>query len=140
MPKAKGNPDVRKYSRIKGGGRKRPPPESQRPATRIVSRALTVRTAGIKGGRWGSLWTSQVVWLHLKPAWRNEFEGIPAGCTSGVMGQFWQFWRGFARKDCNAGRSREAPQKMGRSKQEKQPSSVDVADANCTTVSKEKAR
>lgn len=39
MPRAKGNADVRFYSRIKGGGRKRPPPKSQRPATRVVSRA-----------------------------------------------------------------------------------------------------
>lgn len=110
---------VRKKSRIKGGGHKWPPPESQHPAVRGVSRALTFRTAGVKGGRLGSLRTSQVVTFHLKLTWRNGFEGVPVGYTSGVMGQFWRFWRGFARKYSNAGRSREAPQKMGRSKQKK---------------------
>ena len=119
MPRARARQGVRKYSRIKGGGRKRPPPESHRPATRVVSRALTFWTAGIKDGRLGSLRTSQVVWLHLKPAWRNGFEGVPAGCTSGIMGQIWRFWRGFSRKCSSAKRSRGSPQKMGRCKQRK---------------------
>ena len=35
-------------------------------------------------------------------------------------------------------KSREAPQKMGRSKQEKRSSNADAAGANCTTVYKEK--
>ena len=71
----------------KGRGSQAPPPKSQRPATRVVSRALTFRAAGIKGGRWTSLRTSQVVIPYLKPAQHNGFADAPAGCTSGVKGR-----------------------------------------------------